>query len=70
MQWLADNIGTIIVLLIVAVISGLASYSVIKNKMKGGCSCGCGCTGCPMAGKCHAEKESQNGPEEKNNGQQ
>ena len=59
MQWLADNIGTLVVLLVVAVISGLATYSLIKNKKKGGCSCGCGCSGCPMASKCHPDKKDQ-----------
>ena len=54
MQWLINNLGTLVVLLIVAVIIGLAVFSVVRKRAKGGCSCGCGCNNCPMSGKCHA----------------
>ena len=56
MTWFTQNLGTIVVLLIVAVISGFATFSIIRNKKKGGCSCGCGCDGCAMAGNCHPDK--------------
>lgn len=65
MAWLTENLGTVIVLLVVAVISGLATFSIIRNKRKGGCSCGCGCNGCPMSGTCHPEKKEDGSSEEK-----
>ena len=62
MQWLIENLGTIAVLLIVAAVSGAATFSIIRNRKKGGCSCGCGCNGCPNAGMCHPNED---GPSEK-----
>lgn len=56
MPWLYENLSTIIVGLILAVIVGLIIFSMIRNKKKGKCACGheCGC--CPMGGSCHGEK--------------
>ena len=60
MEWIAHNIGTIIVLVAVAFISGFAVYSMLKDKKSGKSSCG-SCSGCPMAGKCHpAEPQKEN----------
>ncbi len=47
-------IGTVIVLLIVAALVGLAVFSMVKKHKSGGsCGCGCGCGCCAMAGACH-----------------
>ena len=53
MIWLAENIGTIIVTLILILIVGAAVASMISDRKKGKPSCGCGCKNCAMAGKCH-----------------
>lgn len=55
MEFIIANLGTIIVGLIVAVIVGLAVYSLAKNKKKGksSCGCGCGCGHCPNNSSCH-----------------
>lgn len=59
-ELLASNIGSIIVLVIVAIVIGFAVYSVIKDKKKGKCSCGgsCGscCDGGSSCGCCNHEK--------------
>ena len=52
-EWLSDNLGTIIVLLILAVIVGSVIRTLIKNKKKGKSSCGCNCSACPAGGVCH-----------------
>lgn len=45
-EWLISNLGSIIVLVIVAIVIGFAVYSIIKDKKKGKCSCGASCDGC------------------------
>ncbi|MBO4680553.1 MAG: FeoB-associated Cys-rich membrane protein [Clostridiales bacterium] len=52
-SWLTQNIGTILISLMLALIVGGIVYSMIKDKRKGRSSCGCGCANCAMAGKCH-----------------
>ena len=52
-SWLTQNIGTILISLLLALIVGGIVYSMIKDKRKGRSSCGCGCANCAMAGKCH-----------------
>jgi hypothetical protein len=55
--WLSENIGNIVVMIIVAAIIALAIRSVIKDKRSGKGSCGCGCANCAMHGKCHPVKK-------------
>lgn len=59
MLWLAENLSTIIVGLILAVIVGLIIYFMIKNRKKGKCACGHECGGCPMGGSCHGDGEKK-----------
>lgn len=56
--WLSENIGTVVVCLIVAVIVAAVAIYMIKGKRKSknGTSCGGGCSGCPMNGSCHGGK--------------
>lgn len=56
LNWLKDNLATIIIGL--ALLGALAAIVVnsIKKRKKGMSSCGCGCSGCPMSGACHPEK--------------
>lgn len=54
--WLGANIGTILVVLMVAAVMALAIRSIRRDKKKGA-SCGCGCSGCAMSGTCHAAQK-------------
>lgn len=55
MGFIIENLGTIIIGLIVAVIVGLVIFSMVKNNKKGksSCGCGCGCSHCPNSSSCH-----------------
>ena len=55
LSWISNNIGTIIVSLIVCAIVAVIVIRMIKNRRKGKSSCGCGCADCPMSGSCHHE---------------
>ena len=57
--WLSANIGTIIVILVLAAVIALAVRSMIKDKKSGKGGYGCGCANCAMHGKCHAVKTIQ-----------
>ena len=67
MQFIIENLGTIAVLLVVAVISGFATYSVIKNRKKGCSSCGGSCGNCSMACTCHPQNEEKKNPTDEEN---
>ena len=56
--WIAENLATILITLVLAVIVTLIILSLVKNKKKGKTSCGCNCAHCAMAGSCH-QKEGQ-----------
>lgn len=47
-------IGYTIAIGVLAIVVGLAVRSVVKNRKKGGC--GCGCDSCPNSGFCHPDK--------------
>ena len=51
--WLANNLGTILVVLVLAAAVLAIVRSLIRNKKKGKSSCGCNCAHCAMAGTCH-----------------
>ena len=51
--WLLENLGTIIVALILIVIVTLIIVKMIKDKKQGRSSGGCGCSNCAMSGTCH-----------------
>ena len=54
-MWLAENLGTMILCVILAAVVALVIISMVRRKKKGKSSCGCNCTGCPMSGSCHHE---------------
>lgn len=59
-QWLADNLGNIIIsLVLLAVVVGII-IKLIKDKKNGKSSCGCNCSHCAMSGSCHY-KAGKNG---------
>lgn len=55
LTWLSQNIATIIICAVLAVIFGLMLWSLLRDKKKGKSSCCGGCAGCAMAGHCHPE---------------
>lgn len=57
MTWLVSNLGTIIVVLIVAAVVAAVFLSMIKDKKSGKSSCGCGCENCALHGHCRKAKQ-------------
>ena len=60
MAWLSDNLGTIIISLILLLVVGLVIYKMISDKRKGKSSCGCGCSNCPSSSFCHSKDKKEN----------
>ena len=57
MNWFVENIGTIVVALVLAgLVAGLIVY-MIRRKKQGKSSCSCGCSTCPHSEKCHSQTE-------------
>ena len=54
MGWFTENLGTIIVSLVLIAIVALIVGKMIRDKKKGKSSCGCGCANCAMRGSCHS----------------
>lgn len=54
-DWLAANWVNILVIALVTVAIFFAARSLIKDKKAGKSSCGCNCSHCAMAGKCHSQ---------------
>ncbi len=57
LNWLIQNIATIIISLVLAVICALIILKMRKDKKEGKTSCGCGCENCAMSGSCHPQKK-------------
>ena len=51
---IAENLGSLLVLLALGTVIGLILAVNIRNKKQGKSPCA-GCSSCPMAGKCHKE---------------
>ncbi len=54
MGWFTENLGTIVVSLVLIAIVALIVGKMIRDKKKGKSSCGCGCANCAMRGSCHS----------------
>lgn len=51
-NWICENLSTIIVAtILIAAVAAVISY-LVKNKRRGGCGCGSGCSHCALQGKC------------------
>ena len=65
MAWLTDNMGTIVVAAILAIIVALILRKMIRDRRAGRRSCSCGCEGCPGSATCGkrpgAERGSRSG---------
>ncbi|MBR2752035.1 MAG: FeoB-associated Cys-rich membrane protein [Clostridiales bacterium] len=60
MNWIADNLGSIITGLVVIALVAVILAKLVSNKKKGKSSCGCNCSCCPAGGMCHRnEKDKQ-----------
>lgn len=57
--WIAENIGTIIICLVLILIVALIIVKLIKDKKKGKTTCGNNCAHCAMAGSCHQHADMQ-----------
>lgn len=54
--WLAENIGTILILAALIAIVAAIIVNMRRDKKRGKSSCGCGCANCAMNGSCHAKR--------------
>ncbi|MBP5250732.1 MAG: FeoB-associated Cys-rich membrane protein [Lachnospiraceae bacterium] len=54
--FITENIGTIIVSLILIAVVFFAVRSMIRSKKKGQCSCGGNCGSCSMGCACHKKQ--------------
>ena len=50
--WLQQNLGTIVVCLILLAVIGLSVGKIIRDRRKGKSTCGCGFAHCAMSGQC------------------
>lgn len=53
LAWLTENLGTIVVALILLAVVTAIIVSMIRDKKKGKSSCGCDCAHCGCCGSCH-----------------
>ena len=53
LQWISENVGTILICMGLIVIVALIVRSLFRQKKQGKFSCGCNCAHCALAGKCH-----------------
>jgi len=59
LDWISSNIANIVVIAVVLAIAGIAVTVMIKDKKAGKSSCGCNCSNCAMAGKCHSVRDNK-----------
>ena len=59
MEWLQQNVGTIVVAAVVACMIAALAIKLISDKKRGKSSCGCGCGGCAMRDRCHPTKKDE-----------
>lgn len=62
MEWVLNNLATIIIAAAVGVAALAAITSVIRNRRSGKSSCGCGCAGCAMKDCCQNKETKKNRP--------
>lgn len=51
--WLLENLATILISAILLAVIAAIIVHLVHNRRAGKTSCGCGCSSCPMEGKCH-----------------
>ena len=58
-SWISQNLATIIICLVLALIVTLIIVGLVRDKKKGKSSCGCNCAHCAMAGSCHSANQQK-----------
>ncbi|MCR5510171.1 MAG: FeoB-associated Cys-rich membrane protein [Lachnospiraceae bacterium] len=53
MTWFVNNLGTIVVALVLIALVTVTVRSMLADKRQGKSSCGCRCSSCPMGSACH-----------------
>ncbi len=53
LSWLAENLATVLISAVLLIAVGLIVAALIRDKKRGGSSCGANCGCCPMSGSCH-----------------
>lgn len=53
-MWIRENIGTIIVCIILIVLVAMALIKIVRNRKYGNSSCGC--EGCTRKDSCHVKR--------------
>ena len=59
-EFMLANMGTIVIALILALLVAAIVIASVRAKRAGKSSCGGGCSGCPMSGKCHGTHNKKN----------
>ena len=59
LEWIRGNIGTIIVLFIVAAVVAAVIIKMVRDRKQGKSSCGCNCAECALHGECHKSVKSK-----------
>ena len=54
LNWIAENLATILICAILILIVFLIIRYLLRQKKAGKSSCGCGCAICAMHGQCHS----------------
>ena len=54
-SWIAENLGAIVVCLVLALLVAGAVAVLVRDKKKGKSSCGGNCGHCAMSGSCHRQ---------------
>ena len=62
MEWIAENIGSLLVGLGLLAVIALIIFSLVRNRRKGiAVGCGCGCSGCDKASTCSSLTLNEDG---------
>ncbi|MCR4604772.1 MAG: FeoB-associated Cys-rich membrane protein [Eubacterium sp.] len=56
MEWIMNNIGTIVITMLLIVVVALIVHSMLKDKKQGKSSCGGNCAHCKMCASCRSMK--------------
>ncbi|MGM9521791.1 MAG: FeoB-associated Cys-rich membrane protein [Oscillospiraceae bacterium] len=56
LEFLSDNLATIIVAAVVFAAVALVLVKLIRDKKNHKSSCSCGCSGCPSSSICHKDR--------------
>ena len=57
LDWIAANLGTILISLVLLVIVSLIVVYLLRRKKAGKSSCGANCAHCAMHGQCHEHQK-------------